>query len=140
MRRERILAKLSLFLNVLLLVAKTAAVILSGSLSIISSLVDSAVDITSGLVIWQTSRAIANRDPYLYPRGRTRLEPLALVIISVVMAVASVQMIVQSVEASIRGDVKPDVRLDTILIMVERGMCKFTKCLFQLQYTSISNM
>uniref|UniRef100_A0A0M3JQ49 Putative cation efflux protein/ zinc transporter (inferred by orthology to a S. mansoni protein) n=1 Tax=Anisakis simplex TaxID=6269 RepID=A0A0M3JQ49_ANISI len=52
---------------------------LSGSLSIISSLVDSAVDITSGLVIWLTARAIRKRDPYMYPRGRTRLQPIALV-------------------------------------------------------------
>ena len=36
---------------------------------------------------------------YRYPRGRTRLEPLALIIISVIMAVASVQVIVQSIEA-----------------------------------------
>ncbi|CAG9539138.1 unnamed protein product, partial [Cercopithifilaria johnstoni] len=40
----------------------------------------SAVDITSGLVIWLTARAIKKRDPYMYPRGRTRLEPIALTI------------------------------------------------------------
>lgn len=60
------------------MIIKAVASYLSGSLSILSSLVDSAVDITSGLVIWLTARAIRKRDPYLYPRGRTRLEPLGL--------------------------------------------------------------
>jgi len=31
------------------------------------------------LVIWLTGRAIRKRDPNLYPVGRTRLEPIALV-------------------------------------------------------------
>lgn len=78
-RIARRIAFVTLIVNVSLLVIKTYAAYASGSLSIISSLVDSAVDITSGLVIWLTARAIKKRDPYLYPRGRTRLEPLALV-------------------------------------------------------------
>lgn len=73
------LALLTLFINILLTFAKLLASYLSGSLSIISSLVDSLVDITSGLVIWLTNRAIRKHDPYLYPIGRTRLEPIALV-------------------------------------------------------------
>lgn len=75
----RNLAFITLFVNLMLTLAKGVASYLSGSLSIISSLVDSLVDITSGLVIWLTSRAIRKHDPYLYPVGRTRLEPVALV-------------------------------------------------------------
>uniref|UniRef100_A0A914DP69 Cation efflux protein transmembrane domain-containing protein n=1 Tax=Acrobeloides nanus TaxID=290746 RepID=A0A914DP69_9BILA len=74
----RKLALVTLLVNITLTIAKAVASYLSGSLSIISSLVDSLVDITSGVVIWLTARAIKKRDPYLYPRGRTRLEPLAL--------------------------------------------------------------
>lgn len=87
--RARLLAKITLFINISLTVAKFVASYLSGSLSIISSLVDSIVDITSGLVIWTTSRAITKTDPYHYPVGRTRLEPIALVIVSVIMAVGT---------------------------------------------------
>ncbi|KJH41556.1 cation diffusion facilitator family transporter [Dictyocaulus viviparus] len=87
------LAYSTLIVNVSLMIAKAVASFLSGSLSILSSLVDSCVDITSGLVISISARMIKKRDPYLYPRGRTRLEPLSLVIISVVMGVASVQLI-----------------------------------------------
>ncbi|KAK6036749.1 hypothetical protein COOONC_25746, partial [Cooperia oncophora] len=73
------LAHATLIVNISLMVAKGVASYLSGSLSILSSLVDSCVDITSGLVISISTRMIKKRDPYLYPRGRTRLEPLSLV-------------------------------------------------------------
>ena len=51
-------AKVSLACNILLLLAKTVACVLSGSLSIISSLVDSAIDLLSGVIIWLTNRSI----------------------------------------------------------------------------------
>ncbi|KAI1711289.1 cation efflux family domain-containing protein [Ditylenchus destructor] len=114
----RNLALITLMINLLLTIAKGVASYLSGSLSIISSLVDSLVDITSGLVIWLTSRAIKKHDPYLYPVGRTRLEPVALVIVSVIMAVASVQMVVQSLESIISDRIDPRVDAPTLGIML----------------------
>lgn len=92
-------ASITLFVNVMIMLAKAVASYLSGSLAIISALVESAVDITSGLVIFLTSRAIKKRDLYSFPRGRTRLEPLALIIISVVMGIASIQLLMQSLHA-----------------------------------------
>uniref|UniRef100_A0AC34RNA2 Cation efflux protein cytoplasmic domain-containing protein n=1 Tax=Panagrolaimus sp. JU765 TaxID=591449 RepID=A0AC34RNA2_9BILA len=121
----RRLALLTLLINIALMLIKALASYLSGSLSIISSLVDSLVDITSGLVIWMTARAIRKRDPYLYPRGRTRLEPLALVIVSVVMAVASVQMLIQAVKMIIDKDIHPKVDITSIGIMVTTVVVKF---------------
>ena len=54
----------------LLITAKGIAVGLSGSLAIISSLVDSAVDLVSGVIIWYTSRAMKKTDIYHYPIGK----------------------------------------------------------------------
>lgn len=53
-RRDAILAAVTLVLNVLLLICKVVAASLSGSYAVISSVVDSAVDITSGMfsVLW----------------------------------------------------------------------------------------
>jgi len=135
------LALLTLIINVTLMIIKAVASYMSGSLSIISSLVDSLVDITSGLVIWVTARAIKKRDPYLYPRGRTRLEPLALVIVSVVMAVASVQMLSQAIKGIIEKDIHPDVRLPSILIMITTIAVKlglFIACRMHKEDASIS--
>ncbi|VDK76438.1 unnamed protein product [Onchocerca ochengi] len=124
-KAARWLAMTTLIVNVSLAIAKIAAAYLSGSLSIISSLVDSAVDITSGLLIWLTARAIKKRDPYMYPRGRTRLEPIALIIVSVIMGVASVQMIVQSLESVIHDTVNPRVDIVSLFIMVAVIFIKF---------------
>lgn len=97
-----IMAKVSLAANLLLLIGKAIAAGLTGSLSVISAVVDSGVDLVSGALMWWSSRAIKNRDLYQYPQGRTKLEPVAIVIVSVVMALASVQMIRESVEKIIR--------------------------------------
>lgn len=56
------------------MIGKTTAVILSGSISIMSSLVDSVVDFLSGLIIWLTTRAVERTDPFLYPRGKTYIK------------------------------------------------------------------
>ena len=53
--------------------AKLAASILSGSMSIISSLVDSVVDLLSGVIMWWAARAIKRRNIYDYPQGETAL-------------------------------------------------------------------
>jgi hypothetical protein len=52
-----------------LLIIKVVAVVLSGSISLISSLVDSSVDLLSGVVIWVTTRAVKKTDRYSYPQG-----------------------------------------------------------------------
>ncbi|VDK81137.1 unnamed protein product [Cylicostephanus goldi] len=130
------LAHATLVVNVTLMLAKAVASYLSGSLSILSSLVDSCVDITSGLVISISTRMIKKRDPYLYPRGRTRLEPLSLIVISVVMGVASVQLIfgaITRIHAAYQFHVhgvgeqpKLDVSLTTVCIMVATVVVKFS--------------
>ncbi|KAL4221813.1 hypothetical protein ACF0H5_020067 [Mactra antiquata] len=119
-RRASLLAKASFIVNLLLLIAKCVAVALSSSVSIISSLVDSAVDLTSGIIIWWTSHAMRKRNIYLYPGGRSRLEPTAIVILSVIMSLASFQLIVESVQiivaySSNEGHI-PSVQLPVILI------------------------
>ncbi|KIH50979.1 cation efflux family protein [Ancylostoma duodenale] len=79
---------------------------------------------------------IKKRDPYLYPRGRTRLEPLSLIIISVVMGVASVQLIFGAVKRimaayqfhahGIGEEPELDVSITTVCIMVATVVVKFT--------------
>ncbi|XP_070207634.1 uncharacterized protein [Littorina saxatilis] len=91
-------SKVTLAINLMLMIAKLAASIMSGSMSIISSLVDSVVDLLSGVIMWWATRAVRKRDPYAYPQGRTKLEPVSIIILSVVMALASLQLVRESVE------------------------------------------
>lgn len=53
----------------LLLSSKMAASILSHSLSVISSLMDSAVDLASGFTLWLAAHQMRKSRPYSYPTG-----------------------------------------------------------------------
>ena len=74
--------------NILLLIAKALASLKSSSLSLIASLVDSALDLLCTVIIWTTSRIISWKSQKLakrFPVGRRRLEPLGLVVFSIIM-------------------------------------------------------
>jgi cation diffusion facilitator family transporter len=89
---------ITFFINLGLFCAKAVAAALSGSLAVISSVLDSAVDLASGAILWYSTRAIKRVDYYLYPRGRRKLEPVAIMILAVIMSLASVQVIESSVQ------------------------------------------
>lgn len=108
---------MSLLCNALLLIAKAVASYLSGSMSIISSLVDSAVDLISGCVVWYTTHAIKCTNYYEYPEGKTRLEPISIIVLAVMMAVASIQIIITSVTKIIDQSANPDISTATIAII-----------------------
>ncbi|CAF1135380.1 unnamed protein product [Adineta steineri] len=96
--RVKILTTLSLIVNVCLFFIKIFASILSNSLSIISSVIDSAVDLISSIILFWTSHAIRHRNQYKYPAGRKRLEPVAIIILSVIMCSASVQVLSEAIQ------------------------------------------
>jgi len=81
-----------------LFIAKIYASLSSNSLSIISSAVDSFLDLFSGAVLWWTTRK-SFTNPYDYPAGKkTRLEPLGVIIFSAVMGTAVLQLVSQAGE------------------------------------------
>ena len=112
-----IAVRMSLLCNAVLLIAKAVASYLSRSMSIISSLVDSAVDLISGFIVWYTARAIKGTNFYEYPQGKTRLEPISIVVLSVIMSVASIQVIITSVTEIIEQSADPDISIVTIAII-----------------------
>nr|CAH8848980.1 unnamed protein product [Trichobilharzia regenti]CAH8848986.1 unnamed protein product [Trichobilharzia regenti] len=101
-RNNAIILRLVFFANVLLLLGKAVASALSGSLAIISSLLDSCVDLASGGIMWYASRQMRKRKPYTYPQGRTRLEPIAVIVLAVFMASLSIQLLAESIQAIVR--------------------------------------
>ncbi|PVD37011.1 hypothetical protein C0Q70_04004 [Pomacea canaliculata] len=123
------LTLLSFLVNMVLLAAKMTASILSGSISIISSLVDSVVDILSSIVLWWAMRATRKRNPYSYPQGRTKLEPVAVVVLSVIMSVASIQLVRESVQILIGlfsdPNNLPNFEITTIVIAASTVGSKF---------------
>lgn len=116
-RRDTILAQTSVVLNVILLVGLFVIFIRSMSMSILATAVDAAADLTSGVIIWAAARMIHRRDSYKYPRGRTRLEPLSIVIVSVVMAVVNLEVVIQSIEKMLSGNLTIEIDKIAITIM-----------------------
>lgn len=131
-------AKVSLACNVLLMIAKIVACVFSASLSVISSLVDSAIDLVSGVVIWLTNRSIRMTNFYEYPVGKTRLEPLAITVLSVIMAVASLQIIIESAQSLAKNSAGPDVSLPTIIIICSTILIKILLFIYCRRYKSSS--
>lgn len=85
--------------NGILLLLKIAAAVMTSSLSVLASLVDAALDFLSTAIVWGTSKMISHsaKDPYGYPAGRRRLEPIGVLVFSVVMITSFVQVAIESV-------------------------------------------
>ncbi|KAK3715376.1 hypothetical protein LTR37_007104 [Vermiconidia calcicola] len=78
--------------NTVLLIMKVVVVALSSSVSVLASLVDAALDFLSTAIIWVTTRLISRNDQYAYPVGRRRLEPVGILVFSVIMIISFVQV------------------------------------------------
>ncbi len=55
----------------------------------LASLMDSIMDIMSGIILMVCAKIAASRDPHLYPGGKSRAEPIGIVVFSVVMGAAA---------------------------------------------------
>lgn len=90
-----------MIVNILLLAAKGVAAIWSNSLSLIASLVDSALDLLCTLIIWSTNKVVRWRLSKLkkkFPIGRRRLEPLGILVFSIIMVISFMQILQESVK------------------------------------------
>lgn len=83
-RKVQLAINASLGVNILLAIAKTYAALSSGSLAVLSSLVDSVLDLASQALFWYSDKRMHTRD-VKYPAGRRRLEPIAVIISATLM-------------------------------------------------------
>ncbi|KAF8822361.1 putative Metal tolerance protein 5 [Cardiosporidium cionae] len=79
--------------NVLLLCAKIVALVFSFMLVLVASALDSALDVLSGSILWITARLMKVNEPDKYPAGKSRFEPVGIIVFSTVMATSSFQII-----------------------------------------------
>ena len=81
--------------NAILLAGKIAVIALTSSLSVLASLVDAALDFLSTAIVWTTTKLISRKDQYRYPVGRRRLEPLGVLVFSVIMITSFFQVFLE---------------------------------------------
>ncbi|KAH9909246.1 hypothetical protein F4778DRAFT_222014 [Xylariomycetidae sp. FL2044] len=84
--------------NAILLAGKVAVVVSVSSMSVLASLVDAVLDFLSTVIVWTTTWLISRQDQYQYPVGRRRLEPLGVLVFSVIMITCFAQVALESVQ------------------------------------------
>ncbi|KAJ1331385.1 ferrous-iron efflux pump FieF [Microdochium nivale] len=90
--------------NLILLLGKIAVVASVSSMSVLASLVDAILDFLSTAIVWTTTWLIGRQDQYRYPVGRRKLEPLGILVFSVIMVTAFAQVGLQSIQKLLGPD------------------------------------
>ncbi|KAF4303621.1 Cation efflux protein [Botryosphaeria dothidea] len=90
--------------NTVLLAMKIVVTILTSSLSVLASLVDAALDFLSTAIVWVTTYLISRQDRYSYPIGRAKLEPVGVLIFSVIMITAFFQVLLEGAQRFMSND------------------------------------
>ncbi|KAI9800624.1 MAG: hypothetical protein M1833_003282 [Piccolia ochrophora] len=122
----RVAININIVANALLLIAKIVALLLTNSLSVLASLVDAVLDFLSTAIIWATSKIMARQDQYAYPVGRRRLEPIGVLVFSVIMITSFCQVLLESFNRLTSGDhTVVELGLPAILIMAATVVVKF---------------
>lgn len=108
--------------NVVLLVGKVFAVYLSGSLSLVASLVDSALDFLSTMIIFVANR-YAMKQSAKFPVGRKQLEPIGVLIFSIFMILSFLQVLIESVKQLLGagGAAGGDLELSAVAVAIMLG-------------------
>ncbi|CAP34623.2 Protein CBG16727 [Caenorhabditis briggsae] len=108
---------MTIVLNVALIIAKSVVAYLSGSLAILASVVDSFMDITSGVVVWYACYKIERMNREHYPVGMKKLEPLTVVIVGMIMLFANFIVLERALVQTIKNDLEPTVDLTTLIVL-----------------------
>lgn len=102
MDRVRWAIHFSLAVNVVLFFVKLAVAVLSRSLAIVASLVDSFVDLCSQMVIAIAENRMRTLDPR-FPIGKARLETVGIIVCASIMSMSALEVIQQSVIQIVDG-------------------------------------
>jgi cation diffusion facilitator family transporter len=102
--------------NVVLLAIKVWAAVTSGSVAVIASTVDSALDLFSGVLVAVSAAMQAHKNPSRFPVGKARFEPVMLVIFACIMGFASIELVLQGIE-SLASDRRSTVDTKTLIIL-----------------------
>ncbi|ODV81264.1 cation efflux family protein, partial [Suhomyces tanzawaensis NRRL Y-17324] len=90
------------FVNFVLLVGKIVVSLLTRSMSVVASLVDSVLDFLSTFIIYIANKLSTDKDwkvQHSYPVGRSRLEPLGVLVFLVIIIISFFQVGQESFKA-----------------------------------------
>ena len=117
---------INLAANAILLAGKIAVIVLTSSLSVLASLVDAALDFLSTAIVWTTTKLISQQDQYAYPVGRRRLEPIGVLVFSIIMITSFFQVALECFSRLNSGDHSiVQLGIPSIVIMASTVFIKF---------------
>ncbi|OCT46732.1 cation efflux family protein [Cladophialophora carrionii] len=121
---------INLVANIILLAGKIVVIVLTSSLSVLASLVDAALDFLSTAIVWTTTKLISRQDQYAYPIGRRRLEPVGVLVFSVIMITSFFQVALECFNRLLAPDHSVvELGIPAIAIMLStvgiKGFCWF---------------
>ncbi|KAF9279452.1 hypothetical protein BGZ68_007910 [Mortierella alpina] len=118
-RLVQLAINVSFLANICLVILKIWTVLLSDSLAVLASMIDSLMDLLSGAIIWYSARLRSNTsDGHRYPVGKARMEPLGIIVFAAVMVTSFMQVLVQAFERLVGGSEEPPVDLSFIILIL----------------------
>lgn len=128
---------LNMAANVLLLLGKVSVVLMTDSLSIVASLVDSILDLFSTVIIFISANVADRRDwktKLLYPVGRNRLEPIGVLVFSIIMILSFIKIAQEALESLFKSpeDSKKIIAIGAPSLIVMIGTVAVKGVLWQL--------
>ena len=112
--------QISLALTFVLLGLKLFTAIYSDSIAVVASAVDSGLDVLSQGTLLLISRAMKRYDPYHYPAGKNRMEPVAVLLFSVIMGMAALFLLYESLNDLLQGldSGGKHVKMDAVTVII----------------------
>ncbi|CDS06016.1 hypothetical protein LRAMOSA08544 [Lichtheimia ramosa] len=89
---------LSFLANIVLFLTKLFLAWYSGSMAILASAFESFLDLLSNAIIFFTVRIMRHQDWYKYPVGKSRMEPLGIIVFAVIITTSFSQVLLTSVQ------------------------------------------
>ena len=109
----------SLFANAVLFTAKLACFLLTGSLAVAASLVDSTIDLIAQGVMALASRSSASRADPNYPVGKARLEAVSVILVAALFAMGAGEVVQQCARRLALGDARNvELTASTLALLV----------------------
>lgn len=109
---------LSFVANITLFVTKIILAWYSGSMALLASAFESFLDIVSNAIIFFTVRVIRQKNYYSYPVGKSRMEPLGIIVFAVVITTSFSQVLITSVEKLLNGTAPEEIDLSFTAVMI----------------------
>lgn len=109
---------LSFLANIALFLTKLILAWYSGSMALLASAFESFLDIVSNAIIFFTVRIIRQKNYYSYPVGKSRMEPLGIIVFAVIITTSFSQVLMTSVEKLTSGTAPEEIGLSVQALII----------------------